>query len=149
MEVIEEFNEILMAYDDRLHAIFKREIDKAIDDCKKEELDDLETFIYVNSKIDELFNLLSVSWGYTDPNQTYHEGHLPITEELMAKIYSYTNDLSIKATNQILLMSLELLESKTLDELRRKYEKLDKVCKRLDEQHISFIYEGIELKKVK
>lgn len=149
MGVIEEFNEILVTYDDRLHAIFKREIDKAIADCKKENLDDLETFIYVNSKIDELFNQLSVSWGLIEPNQTYNESHLPITAELMAKIYDHTNDLSIKATNQILLMSLELLESKTLDELRRRYEKLDKICKRLDEQHISFIYEGIELKKVK
>ena len=147
MELLDEFIKITTEYDNTLFEIFKREIDEAVIHCNKNNLNTIDTYIFVNKKIELLYAKLSIAMGLIPNELSYNSTNYPVSENLLGRICDYVDELSNLARNEIKKIAEDVLESTTIEELQDKYNKLSRIMNELNENNSDFIYEGIELKR--
>ena len=145
MATFDEFKEITTDYDNRLFEVFRRIIDTAIQASITNEMNALDRFVYVNNCVEKAYRELACAQGIiATPNLPYNVTP-PISDELMERIYDYTDPLVQEARNYLQAEVDKIVDSSTLGELMEKYEAFKAM---LEEKEVdSFLYEDLDIKK--
>ena len=145
MSNYERFKKISTDYDNQLYAIFIEVIDTAISYATEKKMDPLDKFLYVDNEIEQAYRELACAMGIIVSPDTPYEVTPPISDDLMERIYSYTDPLVNEAREVLQREVDKIIDSSTLGELMEKYDTFKKM---LDDKCIKpFMYEDIEIKK--
>lgn len=147
--MLKEFENITKKYDDSMFEIFKRVIDEAKTESKKNNLDSIEIFIYVSDKLRFAYAQLALAQGIISNENNYNEAlnKYIISEKLLERICVYTAPIAEAARNAIKLKAEEILQSTSLDELQNEYNSLFSLLSNDSIQENPWLYEAIELTK--
>ena len=140
-----EYNVIIDEYNNKLFDLFKHHIDMAIEDSKKINRNNtkdknesaIDTYVYVNKKIQNCFTAIANIQGReSDPD---------LSEDLIERIYTYIEPITLEAKKAIKKEAENVLDSYTLSELHENYNnlksKLDIIANEVD---IDYLFEDIE-----
>jgi len=147
MELIERISIITKQYEDNLFEIIKEEIDKSKIEVEKKNLSPIETFIYVNEKLQKIFAQLALVEGTIKDEKDYIESlnSYIMPENLQERIYTYLSPIIEEARNYIKSMCEDVLASTSLSDLRNNYNKLLSILSIKAIEENDYLYEGIKL----
>lgn len=152
MSMKDDFTHITEDYDNKLFNVYKKVIDEAKAHCKSVRMNAIETFIYVNNKLELSYIELAQVLGIISEE----EAHIvacnfrikrkpPISEKLEERIYDYIDDI-IKGVQKIITEKAEdILVSETLDELQQKYGELQSILTNNTISESPYLYERLEI----
>ena len=142
---IEEVIKIVNEYDEKLAILFKRVIDAAIKEATEKQMNPLDKYLYVDSKIEYTYKEIAYAQGLISNPNIMGEIKPPVTDVLMERIYRYTNPLVNGATEYIKQQFNIVMNSKNLGELMQRFEAFKTM---LEEKQVqSFLYEDIDVSK--
>ena len=149
-ELLDTFNSITKKYDDDLFDIFKSVIDKSNEEAKKIKMNSIETFIYVNQKLELSFIQLSLSLGIISDVKHYIEFYRdnpPISEKLLKRICNYMESITLNAKEELKNIANEVLDAYDLEELHEKYNKLNLILENDVIDRSDYLTDGLILKR--
>lgn len=150
MKLVDEFTIITEEYDNKLFNIFKRVIDVALKDSKDSNMDPIETFIYINDKLESSYVELAVALGIVTEEsiKVYGKNSLrsaPISEKLFERIDAYMEPVVKEAREVIRRKAEEVQRATSLEELKEKYNHLMAILNSEAISNFSYIFEDLEI----
>jgi len=152
MAIQDDFIFITEEYDNKLYNVFKKVIDEAKIYTKKSNMNAIETFEYVNKKLELAYVELALALGIISNKAAYIETcnfpvriNPPLSEKLIERIYYYMDDIIKEVQKVIAEKAEDILISETLDELQEKYNELQSILSNKTISESPYLYEGLEL----
>jgi hypothetical protein len=145
MGIVDDFSDIVSDYETRLFNKFKEIIDSSLSIAREENMNPLDTYLFVNNKVEEAYKMLAYVLGDIAYPEFVQEVDPPVSDRLMEKIDDYINPLCDLAINEIQRQFDEVMSSSNLGEFMEKYEAFKNM---LSEKNVKdFMYEDIKIKK--
>ena len=119
-----EFKEIVEEYNNKLIMIFKNIISKAANEAIENEMDAIETFIYINEELENGFERLANAKGEIYIRDTFQ---MPVDEKIYIELFDYIDSYLDDAINEFKELVNDVLNSNSIEELKEKQNKLRKV----------------------
>lgn len=151
MSIGNDFISIVNEYDNKLYDIFKKIIENTALYAKENNMNSIETYIIITEKLETSYVDLALAMGIISPYDVPNEINPPITERLLERVYELMEPFIQDARDEIKLQAEDVLNSKTLDELKEKYEKLSHILNTPSIAESQFLFSDLDLdnKKVK
>ena len=151
MSIGNDFISIVNEYDNKLYDIFKKIIENTALYAKENNMNSIETYIIITEKLETSYVDLALAMGIISPYDVPNEINPPITERLLERVYELMEPFIQDARDEIKLQAEDVLNSKTLDELKEKYEKLSHILNTPLIAESQFLFSDLDLdnKKVK
>lgn len=151
MSIGNDFISIVNEYDNKLYDIFKKIIENTALYAKENNMNSIETYTIITEKLETSYVDLALAMGIISPYDVPNEIKPPITERLLERVYELMEPFIQDARDEIKLQAEDVLNSKTLDELKEKYEKLSHILNTPLIAESQFLFSDLDLdnKKVK
>ena len=145
MSIGNDFISIVNEYDNKLYDIFKKIIENTALYAKENNMNSIETYIIITEKLETSYVDLALAMGIISPYDVPNEINPPITERLLERIYESMEPFIQDARDEIKLQAEDVLNSKTLDELKEKYEKLSHILNTPLISESQFLFSDLDL----
>lgn len=144
MALVDLFNNITKEYDDKLFAIFKDVIDKAIIEAEEKKLNSLDKFLYIDEMLNHAYIDLASSMEIASSPNYIQRINPPISEKLLERICNYLEPYVNAASDYIKVVGEQVINSTNMEELLDNYSELQKILETDGVFENSYLYEGIE-----
>lgn len=150
MKKIPSIKEVVEQCNNQIFNIMKTRIDYTIKQSDINNLDSLDKLVAVNETIESVLRELAWVMGYIpNPNMPFDTSILPVSDELLNKIYTYIEPLNIEADKIIQEEASKILESDTIEDLEVNYSNFQEFIKRRKLKDKPELYQYIKIKKTR